>query len=276
MLRSRLAVAVVLVPTILLSAYAGGLIYLALLLLVFGVAAAEYVRLFRGSGARPSLPLVLGGTIVVLLAHAIDGQRLSALAFSLLAVLALAWHLVAFERGAAPTAGTDFAVSVAGVVLLGTMGGTLVLLRELQDGAWWTLLVLPAVWLTDSGAYMIGRRYGRHAMAPRLSPKKTWEGFVGGLVGGTLGGALLGTVWHMGAGPQSAVTTWSGLWIGLAVATLSPIGDLGISMIKRQAGIKDAGHVLGGHGGMLDRLDTVLVASVVGYYGALWSLHLNT
>jgi phosphatidate cytidylyltransferase len=129
---------------------------------------------------------------------------------------------------------------------------------------------LPAVWLADSGAYFIGVRFGRHKLSPRLSPKKTWEGYLAGVVTGTLGAALLALVWRIGAGPETAITFWRAAWLGFVISVLTPLGDLGESMIKRQVGAKDSSHLIPGHGGVFDRIDSWLWAGVIGYYIITW------
>jgi len=103
-------------------------------------------------------------------------------------------------------------------------------------------------------------------MTPRLSPKKTWEGYAGSVFGGAAGAGLLAACWHIAASPNSLVTWQTGVLVGAIVGALGPIGDLGVSMLKRQVGLKDSGALLAGHGGALDRIDSWLVAAPVGYY----------
>jgi phosphatidate cytidylyltransferase len=175
-------------------------------------------------------------------------------------------HLVAFERGRNQAA-TDFTVTLAGIFYLGWIGSYLISLRSLPDGRWWTLLALSAVWVADGMAYAAGKRWGRHLLSPRLSPKKTWEGYWGSLVGGLAMGAFLGWLFSLlGAG----TTAWSGVWLGLVMGGLPTLGDLGESMLKRQAGVKDSGNLLPGHGGMFDRIDSWLWAGVISYYLITW------
>ena len=132
------------------------------------------------------------------------------------------------------------------------------------------MLALPAVWLADSGAYFIGKRLGRRKFSPRLSPTKTWEGYLAGVLTGTLGAALLALVWRIGAGPDTAVTFWRAGLLGFILSVVTPLGDLGESMIKRQVGAKDSSQLLPGHGGAFDRIDSLLWCGVIGYYAIVW------
>jgi phosphatidate cytidylyltransferase len=176
---------------------------------------------------------------------------------------------VAYERGR-DQAGTDFAVTLAGIIYLGWIGAYMISVRDLPEGKWWLLVVLPAVWLADSGAYLVGVRFGRHKIAPRLSPKKSWEGYIGGIFFAVLGTPLFVALWRVGAGPDTTLTLTAGAWIGLAMGLLTIFGDLGESMLKRQVGAKDSGNLLPGHGGALDRIDSWLWAGVIGYYLVVW------
>ena len=149
----------------------------------------------------------------------------------------MTYHLFAFEKGR-DQAATDMGVTLGGVLYLGWIGAYLISLRELPDGAFWLMLALLTVWLADSGAYFIGKRWGRHSLSPRLSPKKTWEGFWAGVTAGVVGGALLGWGFGAWAGPESGITPLAGLVLGVVLSLLTPLGDLGESMIKRQAGME--------------------------------------
>ena len=188
---------------------------------------------------------------------------------SLLILAAMAFHLVAYERGR-DQAGTDFGVTLAGVFYLGWIGAYLISLRNLEDGLWWVLTVLPAVWLADSGAYLIGSKYGRHKITPRLSPKKSWEGYIGGVIVSTMGTALLTMLWGISVSSGTAITPSHGALLGFVLGLFTILGDLGESMIKRQVGLKDSGKLLPGHGGAFDRIDSWLWAGVIGYYLIQW------
>ena len=143
-------------------------------------------------------------------------------------------------------------VTAAGAVYLGLMCSQMLALRLLHNGMWWIYLGFFATWANDTMAYLTGVTLGRHKIWPRLSPKKSWEGTIGGWLAATLAGAL--TAWFS----PLMISPLFGAAVGLGAGILALYGDLGISMIKRQVGVKDSGTLLPGHGGLLDRIDSIL------------------
>ncbi len=117
-------------------------------------------------------------------------------------------------------------------------------------------------WSADTGAHMIGSQMGRHKITPSLSPKKSWEGLLGGVVLGSLVNTIAAALLRL--------PLIHGAALGLIGATFGLLGDLSISMIKRQVGVKDSGKIIPGHGGVLDRLDSLLFSVIVGYYYVVW------
>ena len=265
-MRDRLPISILLVPVAMWIIGAGREFYLFGILFIFWLASNEYVRMFRTGHSRPAGPLVVGGTLLLVASRELTWLNPSGFLFAAVIIGALGWHLSDYELGAI-TSGSDFAITIGGIFYLGWLGGYLIDLRNLRpDGLWWLVTVLPGMWLADTGAYIFGRLWGRHKMAPRLSPKKTWEGYAGSVICGALGAGLLATFWSIGAGPDSLVNWQTGALVGAVVGALGPLGDLGVSMLKRQIGVKDASDLLYGHGGALDRMDSWLVAAPVGYY----------
>lgn len=269
MLYKRVLVIVVLLPIFLPLIILGGYYFAAAIVLITALAAWEYIKVMRTSSYQPSPWIVLPFVIALNLGRAWNNFESAPALLSLAFLAAMTVHLIAFEKGR-DLAATDMGVTLGGVLYLGWIGAYLISLRNLPNGAFWLMLCLLTVWLADSGAYFIGKRWGRHSLSPRLSPKKTWEGFWAGMAGGIVGGTLLG--WGLGvwAGPQSGITPLVGLVLGVALSILTPLGDLGESMIKRQAGVKDSSNLLPGHGGVLDRIDSWLWAGVISYYLVTW------
>jgi phosphatidate cytidylyltransferase len=179
----------------------------------------------------------------------------------------MTFHMGAYERGRDGSA-TDFAITLGGLLYLGWLGAYLLDLRFLNDGIWYFFLVLIPVWIADSAAYFIGKRFGKHPLAARLSPKKTWEGYWAGVIFGTLTGLGLSYLFRAMNGPE--VSWLQGSLLGLVLSLLTTLGDLGESMIKRQAGVKDSSSLIPGHGGFLDRIDSWLWAGAIGYYSVVW------
>ena len=134
-------------------------------------------------------------------------------------------------------------------------------------GRSWLLFALLTTFAADSGAYFVGRLIGRHKMAPNLSPGKTWEGAAGGLAAAITAALLMPLLPNEYLNLQ--LTWWQPALIGAAVGIAAPAGDLLESALKRRAGVKDAGHLFPGHGGMLDRLDSLLLTLPLIYYLAL-------
>jgi len=158
---------------------------------------------------------------------------------------------------------TSMGVTLLGIVWIGIPLVHAVLLRDLPShGAGLLVDVLVGTFVTDTGAYAVGRMFGSHRIAPSLSPNKTLEGLLGGFLIGTM------AFWFAGL-YQDWLTGVNALIIGAAVAAIAPVGDLFESMIKRDLGVKDTGTIFGPHGGILDRLDAVFFTVVVGYYLAV-------
>ena len=266
MLRQRVIVAIILLPIGLAAIFAGGLWFFGLIALILGLAAWEYAGLFRTGGYQPSGFLVVSGVLAILISRYLASFDYDPWLLPLLLLISISYHLVTYERGR-DQAATDFASTLGGIFYLGLLGSYFISLRALPEGEWWLLVALPAVWLADSGAYFIGTKFGRHRLSPRLSPKKSWEGYLGGIVVGVLGTPLLLLLYQqLGLAPDSAITTGNAVVVGAAMALFPTLGDLGVSMIKRQVGVKDSGNLLPGHGGALDRIDSWLWAAVISYY----------
>jgi len=252
-----------LIPIVVCCIYLGGLPFLALVVLLLTLAEIEFCRLVARAGFRPALAFGLGMVWLYLVDAQFSTLGLLRPGIALILLGSLAWQL--FHRQGSPVA--DWALTVTGGLYLGLCGACLIGLRGLQpDGLWWTLTVVPAIMFADTGAYFVGRALGRHKLAPALSPGKTWEGYVAGWVIGGLMTVLLASLWHSVAGGGTAVSGVHGLILGLLIAILAPLGDLAVSMIKRQAGAKDSSRIIPGHGGALDRVDSILWAAVIGYY----------
>ncbi len=232
----------------------GGYWFFALVLAAICLATREMVIMMRVSGFNPSLGIALTITILSFAAVSLPSLPIAPL-LTLVILLSLSWQMR--HQDGKPVA--DWAIAVAGGAYLGWMGGHLAALRQLTDG-WWLLSAVLLTWTADTGAYAVGKLFGQHRFAPHLSPKKTWEGYMGGIVSAIAAGILLGVFAPMGVLHLLA----TGLLIGL----LGPFGDLAESMFKRQAKVKDSGHLIPGHGGVFDRIDSLLWTGAITFYYA--------
>lgn len=268
MLRQRVIISIIFLPILIWLILRGGWFYVAGVGIALGLAAAEFGQLFQRVDLKPSIPLLVAGVIGLVIARFQLEAEQTALLLAAIALLSMTWHLVDYERGATRS-GTDFAVTLAGIIYLGWIGAYLVSLRLLPEGQWWVLTALPVVWIADSAAYFVGKRFGRRPLSPRLSPNKTWEGYLSGVLAGILAGAALAALFASFGGEVDPV---GGAIVGFVVATIAPLGDLGISMIKREMNAKDTGMLLSTHGGILDRIDSWLWAGVLGFYSVVWAV----
>ncbi|HUF00611.1 MAG TPA: phosphatidate cytidylyltransferase [Anaerolineales bacterium] len=244
----------------------GGVFYFLLIAIVLAGSAWEYVRMYRAVRYQPDQIVTIGGVLVLATARFFFEEAAIPL-FVLSVLLGMAVHILAYERGR-DQAALDFSVTVAGIVYIGWLGSYLLDLRQLPQGGWWLMLILPIVWGGDTGAYSIGAVYGKHQMTPRLSPKKSWEGYFAGLFTSVIVGAFFSYAFST-LGPQplaGSVTLLQGGFLGLVIGALAPLGDLGESMFKRQGGLKDSSNVFPGHGGFFDRIDTWIWGAALGYF----------
>ncbi len=256
----RIAVAVVALPAVLLLVWLGGW-------WLFGIAGAgavlalhEYARL-----VRPLRPLVLAayvGAVAMLAAVTAGGPAwlLGALGLTLLATFML--HVVAETR---PPATVAIGSTVLGAVWVGLGLAHVLLLRGLPE--WGTLAVftvLLAVWASDTLAFFAGRLFGRHRLAPVMSPGKTWEGFVAGTAA-----AVAVAFFALYADRDAFLAVWQALVLGGVIALSGVAGDLFESALKRDMQVKDTGRLLAAHGGVLDRIDSLLVAAPAAFYAIL-------
>jgi phosphatidate cytidylyltransferase len=263
-MKTRVISAVILLPIgIALILIGGGLFDLALAL-IFTLAVYEFVQLMKLGKFLPNLIFAIALVWVLLLDAVLPRLNLSRPALAFLLIAALTWQMR--HRVGSPTA--NWALTVAGGVYLGVAGAHFILLRQLDNGQWWLLLTLSGTWLSDSGAYFIGRKFGVHKMTPLLSPKKSWEGLVGGVAFGLIFNSLIAVA--LSRVLNVNLPWWAGAALGLIGALIGVLGDLSISMIKREVGAKDTGHIIPGHGGVLDRLDSLLFTIIVSYYFIIW------
>ena len=244
----------------------GGVFYFVVMAIVLGGCAWEFTRMYRAVEFEPNEMVTIGSVLLIVTARFFFADYSIAI-FVLSILLAMTVHLISFERGR-DKAALDFTVTVAGIVYIGWLGSYLLDIRSLPGGGWWLMIVLPIIWAGDTGAYSIGAAYGKHKMTPRLSPKKSWEGYAAGVFTAVLEGAFFAYAFSS-LGPQplgGSITPMQGAWMGFVIGALTPLGDLGESMFKRQSGTKDSSNIFPGHGGFLDRIDSWIWGAAIGFF----------
>jgi phosphatidate cytidylyltransferase len=255
----RAASAVVLAPAAVLAIWAGGYWFLGLMLAACVLLSIEWAMM----SAAPAWRMMAGAVGFGLFAAVISAHvgQLS-LALVMLVFCAAAAGMFARSRG------QEALDAAYGVLYLGWPAVLLIWLRGADTaagphvGLYWTVFAFAVAWASDIMAYLAGSTIGGPKLWPRFSPNKTWAGFIGGLAAGTVAGALMGVYLDMGIG------LWGGL-LGLAAAIATMAGDLWESALKRRYGVKDAGNLIPGHGGLLDRVDGLMFAAVVVACGRL-------
>lgn len=213
----------------------------------------EFYRMMRLDGKVPNVPLGIVGSVLFPLA-ALGPQAFLIGSFFLLVLAVGLWYVYSPRTRIA-----DVAVTLFGPVYTGFMLSSIVLLRGSTPGferALLTVGVCASIWVSDSVAYLVGSRFGRHKMVPKISPKKSWEGFAGGIAGAVVIWLIL---WATGFYQLDLPFA---IFCGVAVSVLGVFGDLIESRIKRGVGVKDSGDLLPGHGGMLDRSDSLIFGCI--------------
>jgi phosphatidate cytidylyltransferase len=218
------------------------------------IAVVELSRALHAGGFRPPLVPVLLGSVAMLALAWTRGPTGLVIAFLVTVLAVLLWRLADGPDNYFP----DAASGVLVALYVPLLAGFAVLLLVPDDGTTRVLAFIATVVASDVGGYAVGVLAGKHPMAPSISPKKSWEG-----MGGSVGACMIMATLILGLGLDAP--WWGGLVFGAAIAVTATVGDLGESLIKRDLGIKDMGHLLPGHGGIMDRLDSLLPAAAVSY-----------
>ena len=258
-LPAAIAVGLGLGAVILLTLYLWKPAFLAVVGAAVVLAVWELTNALHADRVRVPVVPVLVGALAILGAAYAGGSEPMLVALTLTILATLLWRLPENPAGYV----RDITAGVFVTMYLPFLAAFAALLLRADDGADRVVVFIGLTVLSDVGGYVAGVLFGRHPMAPTVSPKKSWEGFAGSALFSAVGGALLVTLLVDGQ-------AWEGVLIGLAVMTAATLGDLGESMIKRDLGIKDMGSLLPGHGGMMDRLDSLLLAAPVTYLLLSW------
>ena len=237
----------------------------------------EFYRLGTHAGARPLTVFGIIWTVLFVVAALFNGEWASSpeaasyvdwavgglLASA--AVFPLIW-LTIFRRD---TWLQSWGWTLAGILYMGWMVGHYVMLRQLDDGRELVILAMFTTFACDTSAYFVGRAWGKHRMTPAISPHKTWEGAAGGFAGAIAAAVALRFLLSLGNW-SLPLSYLEAVGAGCLVGVAAQLGDLLESLLKRRAGVKDSGNLLPGHGGVLDRIDSLVFTGVIVYYFVLW------
>lgn len=257
MLRTRVISAAVLLAIVAVPLILGGLPFFLLVAAIGLLAIREFVVLFRQGGHSPLL-IVAGALTLAFIAQA---QWPQALPVGPLLTAAVVLSLIASLWNKSDHPASDWTLTLAGALYIGWLLNHFVRLRAVDQGIYWLLLGAMAIWTADATAYFAGRAFGKHPWWPRHSPKKTWEGYLTGAVAAMVVTAALGVL-------ALHLSPLEGAALGLLIGLAAPLGDLAESMIKREVGAKDSSQLIPGHGGLLDRIDSLLITIPIVFYWA--------
>ncbi|HEY7358754.1 MAG TPA: phosphatidate cytidylyltransferase [Ktedonobacterales bacterium] len=264
----RVLTSIVGVPVVLLMLWLGGWFTFACLLILLGGASYELHSMLTREGKHPLSYFSLALSVTFLLAAILPTWRTLLIegGISMLLLLSFTWLLAA--RKTLDGSLVDWALTMAIPFYIGWPLSFFQLLRGNQigfsTGFWWALVVLAGVWAFDTAAFFTGKFLGRHKLATVVSPSKTWEGVFGGIIGGII-------VTLLTTRPLN-LPFYHAIILGILISVAGQIGDLAESLIKRQTHVKDSSHLLPGHGGVLDRIDSQLFAVIVVYLYVSWLL----
>lgn len=264
MLRARVLSAIVLIPVVMLLGYLGGIPWALGIVLVGAVAWGEMSRLLQRSDFAVDRLVGLSFVVLTIAGAYLKGSgrvRVDLLPPLLVLLIMASLIYALYDKSDRPT--QNWAINVASALYLGVMLSYFVTLRERPNGMNWVFFALFMTWIGDTAAYFVGSSLGRHKLWPRISPKKTWEGLGGEIAGCMIAGPLIGA-WLVD------INLWQGLLIGVLVAVLGTFGDFAVSLLKRMAHVKDSGKLIPGHGGILDRLDSLMFTFPLIAYFALF------
>lgn len=251
-LPAAISVGVVLVGLVLLSLFVVKEVFVGVVVLALVVGLWEIARAMQTVGIRvPLVPVAMGGTLMIVAAYwAEDGLGSAAVAMSLTVIGILVWRLAEGPDGFV----RDATAGIFSLSYLFLMGVFVVLMLVETDGPWRIVAFILATVASDTGGYTAGVLFGKHPMAPTISPKKSWEGLAGSFIAAI--GASVAFVILVLEGPW-----WAGVALGAVGVVLGTLGDLLESLIKRDLGIKDMSDLLPGHGGLMDRLDSLIAVA---------------
>ena len=252
------SVAVILPPLLLFLLYASHELFFALTCVLIGLSLYEYFRLFAVRLSPLSIGMTYALAFTIALTAYSGGRQWMPLVVSF-SLIALTISAIISASPQAPPFPT-LLHSLFGLLFIGWGLSHFILLRGLESGTWYTIFLCVIIWVGDTSALYIGKGFGRHKLVPAISPGKTWEGALGGMLCSIVVAMLTSRVFV----PQFSLS--QSLIFSLIVSLAAQLSDLGESMLKRYTGVKDSGALIPGHGGVLDRIDSLFFAAPLAFY----------
>jgi phosphatidate cytidylyltransferase len=257
MLRRRILTTVVGLPLLIVIIWLGAPWFSLLMAVMAGLASWEFYRMAGRIKVQPVTYFAIALVVLITVSpHCPYSSTLPILITSAI-IISLIWLLFRFPRD---QAFTNWAWTMAGILYIGWMLSYWVELRNLETGMALVFLAMFTTFANDTGAFFVGRAWGKHALAPSISSGKTWEGAIGGLLSSVVASLLIGII------VKAPYSYWQIAIAGLIISIFAQLGDLVESLLKRNTDVKDAGKLIPGHGGILDRMDSLIFTGVIVYY----------
>ena len=265
MLKQRVTTAAVGVPLLVLAIWFGNPWFTILIAAAALGGTYEFYRMASFDRREPLLYLGLLCSLALVLSPHYRSPDVLPIVITATTLISLIWLLC---RPSRENAFRNWAWTIVGALYVGWMLSYWLSLRGLEDGLNWVYLAMLTTFANDTGAFFIGRARGKHKLAPMISAAKTWEGAIGGLLSGIAAAVVIATVLNL-IFPFS-FRYWQIILLGFLVGLFAQLGDLVESLLKRNTGVKESGNLLPGHGGILDRFDSLIFVGVVVYYYVIW------
>jgi phosphatidate cytidylyltransferase len=267
MLKYRVITGAVGVPLVILAIWFGDpWPWFTLLLAAAALAGTyEFYRMVNFDKREPLLYLGLLWTLALVLNHHYRSLDVLPIIITATMLISLIYLL---HRPSREKSFRNWAWTIVGALYIGWMLSYWLNLRGLEDGQNWVYLAMLTTFSNDTGAFFIGRAWGKHKLASAISPSKTWEGAIGGLISAILGSIVIAIVLNLIS--PFTFKYWQIIFLGILISLFAQLGDLVESLLKRNTGVKESGNLLPGHGGVLDRFDSLIFVGAVVYYYVIW------
>ena len=267
MLKHRVITAAVGVPLVILAIWFGDPWFSLLIAAAALTGTYEFYHMANFDRREPMLYLGLSWALALVLSPHYRNPDVLPIVITAAMLISLIWLLL---RPSREKAFHNWAWTIVGALYVGWMLSYWLNLRGLEDGRNWVYLAMLTTFANDTGAFFIGRARGKHKLAPMISPAKTWEGAIGGLVSAILAAIVIALVFTLIS--PFTFKYWQIILLGFLVSLFAQLGDLVESLLKRNMGVKESGNLLPGHGGILDRFDSLIFVGAVVYYYVIWTL----